>query len=82
MKRLAVCIHVFYTELLPEIAKCVDSFAKFRTNIFVTTPLNNEKTRQDIFQALPSCHLQVVENRGYDVGPFFRSSERTKSRRL
>lgn len=67
MKPILIHIHVFYEELLPEIEKCLESFAAYPHEIWVTYVEENENVRD----ALKHYERVIpVPNRGYDVGPF------------
>ena len=70
MKRFAIHVHVFYSELWSEIANCLKNFPPAECDIFITAPAKNEVLCQQIINSLPNASYEITENRGYDVGPF------------
>lgn len=68
--RFAIHAHVYYRELWPELATCIRNFADYEHNLFITTPHADDTLRQTILTDFPSADYRVMENRGYDVGPF------------
>lgn len=72
-KSIAAVIHVYYPELMPEIAGCLNNFENC-PDLFISTD-TPEKAKQirDFCAGYPDwkIDLRVVENRGRDVAPMF-----------
>lgn len=69
--RVAVVVHMFYPQMMGEIADLLENFTE-PFDLYVTTP--NEGAIPDIFNRLgrrPQCvAVALCENRGRDIGPF------------
>ena len=70
MKPLLIHVHIFYPYLWTEIKKCLQNIDRFDYDLFITMVENYESIRFDILEAFPKAQIEIVENRGYDVGPF------------
>lgn len=70
MKPILVHVHVFYAELWDELAKCVQNIKPFPFVLYVTMVKADDTLKAKILEAFPSAHIEVVENRGFDVAPF------------
>ena len=70
MKPILVCVHLFYPEMWPELKKCVLNVANYPFELYVTMVKHALDVEEDILQTFPKAHIQIVENRGYDCGPF------------
>lgn len=70
MKPILVHAHVFYSELWPELKSCIQNLADYPFELFVTMVVDNNELKADVVSAFPKAHIEVVENRGFDVGPF------------
>ena len=70
MKPILVHCHIYYPQLWPELKKCIQNIAGFPIDLWVTMVEENKKIISDIRQSFPDAHIQIVDNRGYDVGPF------------
>lgn len=70
MKQLAVHLHIYYTEQLPQIIKYLKNLENIDYDLFVTIVKENKYIEQQIKSFNPKAFIKVVENRGYDVGPF------------
>ena len=70
MKPILVCVHLFYPEMWPELKKCVLNVANYPFELYVTMVKHDLDAEDDILQTFPKAHIQIVENRGYDLGPF------------
>lgn len=68
--RFAVIVHLYYENLWPELLRVLSLFPPDQTDVFVTVSRENQKLI-DCVEKVPHLHLFPVENRGYDVGPFF-----------
>jgi len=70
IKTLAVHLHLFYIEQLPEILnhlKCLDGLD---LDLFVTMVQKNENAERQIRNFNPNAQIYIIQNKGYDVGPF------------
>lgn len=67
--RTAVIVHVFHREFWGELADCIRNITA-PADLFVTfvDPLTVQAARRDF----PDATFVQCENRGFDVGPFFR----------
>ena len=71
--RTAVIIHVFHYKYWKELAYCAKNFSFFNPDIFITVSSNlSDENIEEIRSNLPSAELQIVQNRGFDVGPFVK----------
>ncbi len=70
MKKLAVHLHLYYIEQLGEILKRLKNLSKIDYDLFVTMVIDDEKIKNRILDEHPLAKIWVIENRGYDIGPF------------
>ena len=79
MKPIFVCVHLFYPEMWAELKKCVLNVANYPFELYVTMVKHDLDVEDDILQTfsppppsknIKNVHIQIVENRGYDCGPF------------
>ena len=70
MKKLAVHLHLYYTEQLPEILKYLRNLNKIEYDLFVTIVKDDQNVITQLKTFNPQAKIWVVENRGYDIGPF------------
>lgn len=69
MIRILTHVHLYYTEMWPEIKSCLTNlFVPY--DLFVTITKNNDALRNEILRFKPDATIVVVENRGFDVAPF------------
>lgn len=74
--RVAIHAHVFYADLWPEIAACIDNVVAVcgagNVTLVVTCLETNVNLRTEIGSRGFGCPVRLVgvPNRGYDVGPF------------
>lgn len=68
--KLAVHLHLYYFEQLPEILGYLKSLSETDYDLFVTMVEENEKVVSEIKVVYPNAHIMIVPNYGYDVGPF------------
>lgn len=67
---LAVHLHLYYAEMWPDIKHYLQNIGDYPYDLFVTIVQENEELIADIRNFNKSAKIWVVENRGYDVGPF------------
>ena len=70
MKQLAVHLHIFYQDQLCSIIKRLHYLDNLEHDLFITLVENSSEIRQKILSEFPDAKIWVVENRGYDIGPF------------
>ena len=70
MKKLAVCLHLYYVEQLDEIKKRLSKLKDANFDLFVTMVEDDEVAKKRILDVYGKAKIFVVENRGYDIGPF------------
>lgn len=68
--RFAIHLHLYYRELWPEIAACIRNFKPYDYDLFITTPHADDVLRETVLSEFPSAEYHILENRGYDIGPF------------
>lgn len=69
MKPILVHIHIYYADMWKELKACANNITA-SYNLYITMPDENKILRPDILQFKPDAHILIVENRGFDVGPF------------
>ena len=69
MKKTAVVVHVFYSELWPELAQCIRNISD-PFDVFVTAV--DGSMEATVKRDFPEARFVLCENRGYDVWPFIR----------
>lgn len=70
MKNLAVHLHIYYTEQLPEVMRYLANLGNADYDLYITLSSEDEETIRKIQAQYPKAKIWVVENRGYDIGPF------------
>ena len=70
MKKLAVHLHLYYKEQVPKILKYLNNLDGVDYDLFVTMVEDDEQVKLKILAEFPNSKIWVVENRGYDIGPF------------
>lgn len=72
MKKILVHAHVFYPEIWEELAACIKNIAPYPYDLFVTLVEENKALEQQIKAFNPQATIQVIDNRGFDVGAFVK----------
>ena len=70
MKPVLVHVHIFYPDLWAELKECIKNIAPHPFELFVTMVEEHRDIIDDVTSSFPDAKIEVVENRGYDVGPF------------
>ncbi len=73
--RAAVVVHIYYEDTWPDIAGALGSLT-IPFDLIVTTAAGRERLTETIRRAYPRAEIEIVENRGRDVGPFIVLLER------
>lgn len=68
--RMAVHLHLHYTGMWPEFAVLLQNIGHCSFDLYVTLTENHPETVALIKSRYPNASVWVVENRGYDIGPF------------
>ncbi len=67
--RIAVALHLYYTELWPEIAELLGRW-QLPFTLFLTLTQENTELARRVVEIFPSSMIRIVENSGRDVRPF------------
>lgn len=67
--RLAMVVHAYYPDLLPEILACRALLPK-ATPLFVTVPPEKHTDAKRLLEGVADVRLLVTPNRGRDIAPF------------
>ncbi len=70
MKPILIHCHIYYPHMWPELKECIHNIEPHPFKLFVTLVEKHNDIWHDILTTFPNAHIEVVENRGYDVGPF------------
>lgn len=70
MKTLAVHLHLHYVEQLDEVLAKLSNLWVVDYDLFVTMTQENAQIAAKIRAFNPNAVIWIVENRGYDIGPF------------
>lgn len=71
-KKLAIVIHLYYTETWKELERRLQRLDSSIFDIFITLPSHNKDFREIITTHFPRAYILEVPNRGRDVLPFVR----------
>lgn len=70
MKPILVHLHLFYADMWPELKGYLQKVLPYPHEIYITAVKPLPEIEADAQALSPNVHFEVVENRGYDVGPF------------
>ena len=77
---IAVHIHVFYPEIIPELRRCLDAIEEVAgpesVKSIVTFPDTKLELERAVAEGFPESEVLKTPNRGYDIGPFFEALRR------
>ena len=71
MKPILAVVHVYYPEMWDELKSYLSNIT-LPYDLHVTIVEKNKYLQDDIIKFKKDAHVEVVENRGYDVGPFIQ----------
>ena len=71
----AVVVHIYYEDTWPDIAGALRGLT-VPFDLIVTTVSSRERLIETIRRAYPRADIEVVDNRGRDIGPFLALLER------
>ncbi len=67
--RVLIIVHLYYHDMWPELAECIAACpASF--DLYVSVVDNEDEARARITAQFPHAKVVMVDNRGFDVGPF------------
>ena len=70
MKPILVHLHIYYNNLYEQLKQCIKNIEPYSFDLFVTMIEEDKGIIRDIRETFPDAKIQIVENRGYDIGPF------------
>lgn len=70
MKPILVHVHIYYEFLWPELKACLKNIEDYPHKIVVTLVKENPKLQEDILSSFSNAKIEIVENLGFDLGPF------------
>ena len=70
MKPILIHIHIFYPELWNELKVCINNIYPYKFDLFITLVEHHKDIINDIKENFPFANIEIVENKGYDIGPF------------
>lgn len=76
MKPILIHIHVYYTSMWPELRDCVRNLTGYPFELHVTLLAEASGFSERITADFPEAQIHLVENRGYDIGPFLTVLEK------
>ena len=77
MKPILVHLHLFYPEMWLELKTCINNIASYPFKLYVTMVNEHQDVINDIKMSFNYPHIEIVENRGYDIGPFINIINKT-----
>ena len=72
---VAVVAHIYYEETWPDIAGALRNLT-LPFDLIVTTVADRERLMDSIRRSYPQAEIEIMENRGRDIGPFLALLER------
>ncbi|WP_086228810.1 rhamnan synthesis F family protein [Campylobacter sp. P0109] len=69
-KTILVHCHIYYPNFYEELKECILNISPHKFDLFVTMVAENSEIITDIKTTFPSAKIEIVENHGYDIGPF------------
>lgn len=72
-KPILVHLHIFYPDLWPKLKSYIQNISPYPFDLYVTMVEQNLDIENDIQSTFPNAHIEIVENRGYDIGPFIHT---------
>ena len=70
MKPILIHCHIYHVQFWEELKKCIQNVEQYPIDLYVTMVENHEDIQKDIVKNFPHAKVQIVEGRGFDVGPF------------
>ena len=70
MKPILIHCHIYYANLWSELKDCIKNINQYPYDLYVTMVEKHNDIINDIKNTFPGSKIEIVENRGYDLGPF------------
>lgn len=70
MKKMLVHVHLYYTDMWPELKSYLENMEGYEYDLYVTIVQENEELEKDILAFKADAKIVIVENRGFDIRPF------------
>lgn len=70
MVKILIHCHIYYPDLWIELKHCLHNISSYPSTLFVTMVKAHQEIIDDIKNNFPSAKVEIIKNRGYDVGPF------------
>lgn len=70
LKKVLVCIHIYYHNQVDYIIDKLKSLNGFDYDLFVTYTNENKETNEKFLNFNKNAKFKIVENKGYDIYPF------------
>ena len=68
--KIAVHLHLYYTQMWHIMKSYLKNLEEVPYDLYVTLVQENSALEKEIRTFAPNCKIFIIENRGYDVGPF------------
>lgn len=69
MKKILVHLHIYYPNLYNELKNCINNITD-DFDLYVSMVEEHKDIINDLQNSFKNVNIDIVENRGYDVGPF------------
>ena len=70
MKPILIHCHIYYPGLWEELKQCILNISPCPFELYITMVEKHFTLRKNILKTFPKAHTEIVDNRGYDIGPF------------
>lgn len=70
MKPIFVHVHIYYPEMWSELKDYLKNLEGYSYDLYVTCVENHHEMIEDVKAFKPDAKIEIVENKGFDVGPF------------
>lgn len=70
--KILVHLHLYYTDMLPEMINYLRSLGDKDYDLYVTTTEDNNQINEAIFAFKKDARVLIVPNKGYDLAPFLK----------
>ena len=70
MNMIAICLHLYYTEMFDEISGYIDHMGGIPYDLYITMPRENKPFLPRIRERYPDANVIITENIGFDIYPF------------
>lgn len=70
MKPILVHVHIYYKDLWKELKNYILNIYPYSFELYITMVEEHKDILEDIYNTFSKVKVEIVENRGYDIGPF------------